>query len=339
MKTVQTDRYKIEFNTETGEETLEGINGHEDPFVLDFPILMDVGIMGHCSNDCQFCYQGEKNEPNMTFSNFTKLIDEAKPYVNQVALGGKGDPNQHENFEDILKYCRDNNIVPNYTTSGNCLTDEQIKISKEYVGAVAVSCNLNDEKKYPEYTLDALKRFIDAGVRTNIHYILSNKSFIPSLKILNGSERFEDKFDITKLNAVIFLLFKPQGKGKDLDWQMRDINLNIFSRILTSERFQALRQCRGVNYSLGADSCLINKVMKSGTELTQEQIESIDTCEGGRMSVYITNDLKLVPCSFGNHSEGISLLNTSIKNAWNTELFQKFRERLLNDRCSCPYNL
>jgi len=132
------DKYELLFNTQTGFEALRGINGHPDPFQLEFPSMLDVGIMGHCLNNCEICYQGRAYEDNMTLDNFKKIIDEAKYHTNQVALGGRGDPNLHENFKEILEYCRENNVVPNYTTSGNNLTDEQIEVSK-LCGAVAVS--------------------------------------------------------------------------------------------------------------------------------------------------------------------------------------------------------
>ncbi len=132
------NKYELLFNSQTGFEVLRGINGNSDPFQLEFLSMLDVGIMGHCINKCEICYQGRKYEDNMTLDNFKKIIDESKYHANQVALGGRGDPNLHENFKEILEYCRENNVTPNYTTSGNNLTDEQIEISK-LCGAVAVS--------------------------------------------------------------------------------------------------------------------------------------------------------------------------------------------------------
>ena len=202
-------------------------------------------------------------------------------------------------------------------------------------GAVAVS--VSSPEKFSNI---AIHRFIDAGIKTNIHFILSKETHHIAQGILFGYYDFGGGgIDLTKLNAVIFLLFKPQGKGKELDWKLDDRKLRIFSKMLISDFPLAVRQSKGLNYMLGADSCLINKVMKSGVELTDDQLESIDTCEGGRMSVYVTNDFKLVPCSFGNHSEGISLRDMPVKDAWNTDLFKKFRERLFEDKCCCPYDL
>ena len=169
-KIVLTDTYEILFNTKTGFELLRGVNGNPDPFILDYPSMIDVGIMGHCKNKCKFCYQGDGDQPNMTLEDFKSIVDQSKKYVNQLALGGRGNPNNHEDFEKIMKYARENGIVPNYTTSGIDLTDRQIEITKEYAGACAVSMYNED------YTFNALNRLIAAGVKTNIHMIFSFNS-------------------------------------------------------------------------------------------------------------------------------------------------------------------
>ena len=132
------------FNIETGFYIRSNeFDTGEEPFMSSFPELLDIGIMGHCnhglSGNCKNqCYQtgSEKNLPNMTLENFKSIIDQGKRNLYQVALGGRGDPNTHEDFEEILKYCVKNRIVPNYTTSGFDLTDEQIDLTKKYCGAV-----------------------------------------------------------------------------------------------------------------------------------------------------------------------------------------------------------
>src|SRR5574340_261312 len=96
IKKVITKDYIILFNKKTGVEVMSGINGAPDPFVLEMPSMIDIGIMGRCFNKCQMCYQGSKEQDNMTLENYKKLINEVKDVVNQVALGGRGDPNHHE---------------------------------------------------------------------------------------------------------------------------------------------------------------------------------------------------------------------------------------------------
>lgn len=163
--------------------------------MASFPHLIDVGIMGHCvygkTGLCVKagigCYQSGLTieKPNMKLKDFICIAEQCSGRCNQFALGGRGDPDQHENFEDILKVCKENNIVPNFTTSGYGMTPEIAKLCKEYCGAVAVSWYRS------EYTYNAINMFLKAGVKTNIHYVLGN-IIIESVK--EGLER-DDEYD------------------------------------------------------------------------------------------------------------------------------------------------
>ena len=134
------------FNPKTGFYMRSGVieDGQDtgvDPFMTSFPELLDIGIMGHCVHGASGlciksgvqCYQnGLKTKfPNMSFENFKRIVDECKGKTFQFALGGRGDVDQHEDFEKILRYCRENGIVPNFTSSGLGFTDEIVKICKE----------------------------------------------------------------------------------------------------------------------------------------------------------------------------------------------------------------
>ena len=334
VKVIETDKYRIKFDLSTGREELEGINGNPDPFSLEYPSLMDIGIMGHCSNRCEFCYQGDEQKPNMTLDNFKRIVDESKGYVNQIALGGRGSPNEHENFKEILEYCRNNFIIPNYTTSGFNLTDEQIEISK-MCGAVAVSDYNQD------YTYSAINRFIDAGIKTNIHFLFSKKSFLKAIGILFGDDVWGGKIKIEGLNAIVFLLFKPQGRGKKLEnWAVDSDMLKVFCHGVFDKKLASLRVVRNSKFKIGMDSCLVNKVKQTGVHLTKMEEESMDTCEGARMSMYISPDMKMIPCSFGGDANGISLEGRSIKDVWdNSDTFKKFRDVLQNNSACCPFEL
>ena len=62
--------------------------------------------------------------------------------------------------------------------------------------------------------------------------------------------------------------------------------------------------------------------------------ESLDTCEGGRFSCYISSDMNMLPCSFDQEDKySVSLRDNSIEEAWNSEEFNRFRERMNG---SCP---
>lgn len=324
-KEVVTDQYKILFNKYNGLEVLTGINGHSDPFWLNMPSMLDIGIMGHCENNCPFCYQGSESQPNMKLDDFKRIIDETKQFVMQVALGGRGDPNKHENFKEIIEYCCQNNVVPNYTTSGNGLTDEEVEISKN-CGAVAVS-------SYDEYyTYDAIQKFITQGIKTNIHFVLTNSRMSSASFVAYGHNIWKGNVDFDKINAIIFLLFKPVGRGQGFGKMVPTLTqLDTFFDIVFGAKFR-----HSQNPKIGMDSCLVNYA-KRMNKFDELQGLAIDTCEGARSSAYISPDMNMMPCSFASKHRSVSLKNKSIGWAWvNSPIFNTFRTMLKNNCDRCP---
>lgn len=315
------------------------------------------------------------------------------------ALGGRGDVDMHENFEEILAYSRANGIVPNFTTSGLGMTPEKAAICKAYCGAVAVSMysriidepfialryrnpdekkipyksiddipvvftmnNMNEncyidepnyiingkqfiweykhhitksdldgrcelyqvyeEKQDPNYTLNAIKMLLSAGVKTNIHYVLSNSTIDEALlRVKNNG--FPDG-----INAVVFLLHKPVGLGTEEDvLKVDDPRVAEFFELVDKGNLP---------FKIGFDSCSIPGVLK-----WSKQIDtcSIDTCEGSRFSMYITSDMKALPCSFDNQDQKYAVQlsdNVTIEDSWNSNEFNKFRNSLRNSCPNCP---
>ncbi len=336
MKVIYDKKYhfKYAFDNNTGFYVRSGIldkNGNDtgiDPFMGSFPHLIDVGVMGHCIHGktglCVKagigCYQSGLNvtQENMSVEHFEWIAKQCKGKCNQLALGGRGDPDQHEYFEELLKISRENDLIPNFTTSGFGITEELADICKKYCGAVAVSWYRN------EYTYKAIDLLLKAKVKTNIHYVLSNNSIDEAI------ERLE-KNDFPKgINAIIFLLHKPVGLGKEdnvLSCSDPRI-LKLFTLIDASHPFK-----------VGMDSCTVPGAINYAHNILPE---SLDTCEGARFSCYISSDMIMVPCSFDQqHQYGVSLidkennLSTSIEDAWNSDEFEKYRDIMKNNCNDC----
>ena len=131
--------FKSVFDTETGAYVRTGIldeHGKDtgvNPFMASYPHLIDVGIMGHCIHGktglCAKagigCYQSGLivEQPNMSVEDFRWIAEQSKGKCNQFALGGRGAPDQHEYFEELLNICRENVLVPNFTPSGKRVID------------------------------------------------------------------------------------------------------------------------------------------------------------------------------------------------------------------------
>ena len=307
------------FNEKTGAYLRIGKDGKE-PFMSSFPELIDVGIMGHCKHGklglCVQagvqCYQNGLNAsaPNMTLEDFSEITRQCRGRTYQFALGGCGDPDQHENFKDILQICHENKIIPNYTTSGLGVTEETVDLSRQYCGAVAVSWYRS------HYTLQALRLFIEAGVKTNIHFVLSKRSINEAVQLLKYGGFPET------VNAVVFLLHKPVGLGTH-DNVLSLYDMKDFLQLVTTQTFK---------YRIGFDSCSVPALINN---LGIIDSDSLDTCEGARWSAYITPDMKILPCSFDSqmHKWEVDLKTSSIEEAWNSEVFNSFRNKLRN---ACP---
>lgn len=325
---IKDKKYKFvsAFDTKTGAYMRTGIldeNGNDtgiDPFMASYPHLIDVGIMGHCIHGkmglCAKagigCYQSGMlvEKANMALEDFETIAKQSKHRCNQFALGGRGDPDQHEHFEEILKICAENNIVPNFTTSGYGMNAEIAKLCKKYCGAVAVSWYRNN------YTYNAINTLLEVNVKTNIHYVLGKNSIDEAIERLRNN-------DFPKgINAVIFLLHKPAGQGSKQNMlSLDDERVEIFFKEFDKRH----------PFKVGMDSCNVPGAIRFCKNVLPE---SLDTCEGARYSCYIDADMKMVPCSFDQDKKyEVSLREMSIEEAWNSEPFEMFRSKMHN---ACP---
>lgn len=328
MKLLKRDtenKFMAYFDTETGHYARTGIiddNGKDtgiDPFMTNFPELIDVGIMQTCvcAALCNVdCYQKaiSRTGENMSVENFKQIVNECKGRTFQFALGGAGDVDTYEHFEEILSICRENYIVPNFTTSGIAMTKEKAEICKKYCGAVAVS------EHFAPYTDRAIDLLLDAGVKTNIHYVLSNKSIDVAIDRLRNNSFKEG------INAVVFLLYKPVGLGTKANvLKYDDERLKVFFDLVDNMKHP---------FKIGFDSCTIPAIHNFTHSIDER---SIDTCEGGRWSMYITSDMKALPCSFDNQEMRWSydISNDTIQNAWNSKQFDDFRNHFRTSCSSC----
>ena len=300
-----------------------------------FPELIDIGIMGSCvagrTGLCRAagidCYQNgmHSSDKNMELSEYARIIAQCKGRVFQVALGGAGDPNKHECFEDILCTTRENNIVPNYTTSGYCLLDQEIDLSKKYCGAVAVSHYsrlVSSGKEDNPSTTEAIERFVEAGCITNVHYVLSKKS------IKEAVHRVKNHMFPKGINAVVFLLYKPVGMAsKEYVLKCDDPAyielLHLVSTIDSDWRY-------------GFDTCQSPAIYRLTDSLAKEAIEF---CEAARFSMYIDSKSTAYPCSFGIEDSrySISLKTHTLQEAWGSKQFSRFRNNQ-NEICAACAN-
>lgn len=312
------------------------------PKMRSFPELIDIGIMGSCiagkagicrsaGIDCYQCGPLSSNT-DMNLLEYEHIIKQCGGRVFQVALGGAGDPNKHKQFEDILCLTRKAGIVPNYTTSGYQLTEEEAQLTKTYCGAVAVSyySRLDEcENETNPDTITAIRKFVCAGCTTNIHYVLSRNNIKEALY------RVKNNLFPNGINAVVFLFYKPVGLAR------KDYVLDFKNQDYIELLYEISQACCGWKY--GFDTCQSPAICQYAKWVAPEAIEF---CEAARFSMYIDSRCIAYPCSFGcEHVEfSVDLRKHTIQEAWDSEQFAAFRNEqgalCAVDRCrSCALGL
>lgn len=305
--------YKTFFNQNNGFFLRAEENGYPEPFwSKDGPELLDVSITNYCGRECEFCYrQANKKGHHILFNDMQNIVDQAKKAgVLQMALGG-GNPNQHPDFIEILHLIRDNNIVPTYTTNGDGLSDEVLNATKECCGAMAVSLYA----PYEGYE-ELLNRIYSFGIRCNLHIILKNDTIdILSNWLLEPPPFFK------YVNALIVLNYKPI---------IGDSNQVVKDSVKLRPFYDAVSKCTSIK--IGFDSCCIPGIVSYMKNAKSVLVES---CESARFSAFISEDMKMFPCSFMAHTDKYGdLRKDSLLEIWTkNKAFIEHRNRILENQC------
>lgn len=248
----------------------------------------------------------------MSIKDYEYILDELQHprfgNVFQVAIGG-GEPLEHPELSKIIEATTSRNIVPNLTTNGVHLDKTYARYLKGSIGAIALSVT-----DIQQLDLRKVVLLLEQGIRTNIHYVLSNRNIVQAVKILRG------KFDelLSGLNSVIFLTHKPHGRGNGADVLKTGDDLRSFISEI-DDRKSSLR--------VGFDACFVPMLL----HFTNVDSTYIDSCECGFFSIYIDEKLDVKPCSFDNKTTySFNLKEHSFSDIWEHKL-EGYRSEITNN--------
>jgi organic radical activating enzyme len=137
-------KYWTLFNEYTGNKTRISFTetGTITPNVnrASTPDLCDIKLTDFCATGCRYCYQGSttqgKHADTSEINNIIRTLSDAEVF--EIAFGG-GEPTTHPDFIDILKYTREHNIVPNFTTRNLQWIKDNIEEIRDVFGSFAYS--------------------------------------------------------------------------------------------------------------------------------------------------------------------------------------------------------
>lgn len=331
-KHVRSENYNYDFDYETGYFARWGKTREDDPQVAPTAEILDMEITTKCKGPggklCKFCYKANTpNGHNMSLDTFKNIIDKMKPSedqigITQIAIGADAQCESNPDIWNMMKYCRENQVVPNITVAD--ISDDVADNLVKYCGAVAVS--RYDDKNY---CYDSVKKLTDRGLKqTNIHVMISKETHQNAVECINDYLT-DDR--LKGLNAIVFLSLKQKGRGEGFT-------------PLTDEEFKSLVDLAFENdVPIGFDSCSAPKFMKSIIDHEdRERLEQCaEPCESSCFSSYINSEADFFPCSFSEGhdewKEGIHVPSCDdFSEIWNNEKVKAFRTKLLGCGRNCP---
>ena len=335
LKLVKSKDYNYNFNKENGFFVRWGNRLTEDAEMSKFgPEILDLEISsGKCMGKCPECYKCNGNveyTTNMTLEEFKKIFHKVSKngLLTQIAFG-ICDIGTNPDFFEMMRYAKENGVIPNYTCHGLDMTPEYAKLTAELCGAVAVSV-YNKEKSY-----NAVKMLIDAGVeQVNFHCIAHDKSF-DKIKSIIDDINTDDR--LKGLKALVLLRYKPKGNG-----------VGKFNQLTIEQYKEILEYAQEKRVGLGFDSCsapLYLETIKDDKDFNTKSLYA-EPCESAIFSSYINCKGEFYACSFcegeGMWKEGLNVLecNDFVEDIWNNDKTEKFRKALLGNCRNCPmFNL
>jgi hypothetical protein len=171
--------------------------------------------------------------------------------------------------------------------------------------------------------------FLRQYASVNIHQLVSEQTYDDCMELLQDMQTDPR---LTKLNAVVFLMLKPKGRGTALG-QMK--NYEKYKEMVDYALARNLR--------IGFDSCSVPSFLNAveGHADFKQFEQSTDRCESGLFSLYIDVKGRVWPCSFGQNRhdlEPIDVLEIEDfeRDVWLGPQMSRWRERLLKNERSCP---
>ena len=286
--------------------------------ILNSPNLADINITNKCNLNCPHCYiDSNSNQKEMSWSDFRLAIDEcAKAGIFQAAIGG-GEPTLHPLFNKFLKEARKRDIVPNITTNGKELKWKTIYAMAKYAGAVALSIE-EIGKKFEERRGFAFKDFLKSVKKIKAAKINLVFQIVISKNNLSTVSRTINEIVTYNPYGILFLAYKPQGRGKKYDAPLSQANQtevkNVFKNIF--------RDLSGKT-KIGFDCCLTPALIDI------KNSSCFQGCSASRTSIAIMPDLNVLPCSFlNNSSEYGNLKNKTLPDIWQGKKINAFRGQI-----------
>lgn len=301
------------FNPETGNRVLLSFDDHFSkslPFKgkLDRPMLVDLCITHYCNKHCPYCYMNATEKGKHADFDYIKAVIDAlaELEVYEVALGG-GEPTYHPHFWDIIKYCANKGVVPNFSTKQLGWMKTMPKGAMDDVGAFAFSYDCCGKR---------ISQFYDTCVKYGIP---KNKMAIQY--VLGTGWKVEHAVAQAWRYGLPITLLGQKRVGRGREWFIGDLVKRDNDWFLTIPKLYECMDAVGIGpLLLGVDTTIVQQFREEVAKMQPSPLYYTD--KEGDMSCAIDAVNKTIAAS--SYDEKVSVLGDSFTPQKIKQIFATF---------------
>ena len=281
------------------------------------PFALSIEPTTACNLGCPECPSGLKqfSRPtgNLKQGTNKKIIDELAPYLSYINFYFQGEPFINPSFLEMVDYAASKNIYTATSTNAHFLTNDMAKKTVESgLDRLIISIDGTTQETYEQYRIHGNLDKVLEGTKNVVSWKKQLKSSTPHLifqflVVKPNEHQIEDAKKLAREIGVDEIKFKTA--------QVYDFK-NGNPLIPQNEYYSRYKK------------------QKDGTYRIKNEL--LNQCWRMWSSAVVTWDGSVVPCCFdkdAKHQLG-SVAFQSFQSVWNSDLYNSFRDRVLEDRNS-----
>ncbi len=285
------------------------------PFLAGNPISLSVEPVNYCMLSCPECPAGNgsltRKAGQMSLHTYSKLIEQASPYLSYLTLYFQGEPLLHPNFIEFVQIAHKHKIYTSTSSNAQLLNDEMAKnIVKSGLNKIIISIDGTTQEAYEKYRVGGSLEKVKEGI----------KGIIKWKKIMQSTSPFvELQFLVFKHNEHQLLEIKQLDK---------ELGVNKLS----------LKTAQIIDFERGSDLIPSQKKYaryeKKGDGNFKRKKKIRNCCWRAFSGAVITIEGDVLPCSFdknGEYSFG-NIYEEPLEKIWHNEKARRFRQQILTNR-------
>lgn len=288
----------------------------KSPVVWGYPLTLSIEPTNLCNLKCPECPSGTGINTRplgmMRFNEFKKLIDQVKDYTFYLQLFFQGEPFINKELIEMVRYAQENKIYVSISTNGLLVNKNNVnKILENAPDKLIFSIDGTDEETYQLYRVGG-----------------SLKKALEGLEIL-----LEEKRRLNKNRPFIELQFIVMKQNEHQIDQIQKIADDYGVDKLTLKTMQVYSFESALKFLPQNDKYSRYEILDNKLHIKNKLKNQ---CFALWRTSVITWDLKVVPCCFDKDAEyEFGNLNiNSFPVIWKSEMYKKFRNKILHNRQS-----